>query len=134
MARTPLHMFGMKYRRDEYLALIASGEHDVNAQDLDGKTPLHYATEQEQSEIVHALLDAGADPNVQERIYGNTPLSQAVLEIVEPGDPVIVKMLDRGADPTIANNYGHSALSSARSIGRSCVPLLEAAAAKNKQD
>ena len=103
-------------------------------QDLNGKTPLHYATEQKQSEIVHALLDAGADPNIRERIYGNTPLSQAVLEIVEPGDPVIVKMIDHGGDPTIANDYGQTPLSSARSIARSCVPLLEAAAANNKQD
>lgn len=134
MARTPLHMFGMEYRRDAYLALVAGGEHDVNARDLDGKTPLHYATEQEQSEIVHALLDAGADPNIQERIHGNTPLSQAVLEIVEPGDPVIVKMIDHGADPTITNNYGHSALSTARQLGRSCTPLLEAAASNDKQD
>lgn len=83
---------------------------------------------------MHALLDAGVDPNIRERIYGNTPLSQAVLEIVEPGDPVIVKMIDHGADPTIANDYGQTPLSSARSIGRSCVPLLEAAAANNKQD
>jgi len=83
---------------------------------------------------VHALLDAGVDPNIRERIYGNTPLSQAVLEIVEPGAPVIVKMIDHGADPTIANDYGQTPLSSAHSIGRSCVPLLEAAAANNKQD
>lgn len=39
MARTPLHMYDMEYEIDEYLGLIASGEHDVNAQDADGKTP-----------------------------------------------------------------------------------------------
>lgn len=33
MARTPLHMFGMKYRVQEYLGLLAGGEYDVNAQD-----------------------------------------------------------------------------------------------------
>jgi len=133
MARTPLHMFGMEYRRDEYLALVASGDHDVNARDLDGKTPLHYAAEQEQSQIVHALLDAGADPNIQERIHGNTPLWEAIADIVEPRDPVIVKMIDHGADPTIVNNHGHTPLALARRLGRSCVPLLEAAV-KHQQD
>lgn len=46
MTRTPLHMFGLKFRAEKFKDLVASGEHDVDAQDADGKTPLHYAAEQ----------------------------------------------------------------------------------------
>jgi ankyrin repeat protein len=127
MARTPLHMFGMKYRVDEYLGLIASGEHDVNAQDADGRTPLHYAGEQRQSQIVSALLDAGADPNLQEKIHGNS----AFIEVVSNCDvPTIKKALAHGADPTIANQHGVRPMDLAGRHPEETIPLLAEAALK----
>lgn len=39
-------MFGLEFRVDEFTELVASGEHDHNPRDADGKTPLHHATEQ----------------------------------------------------------------------------------------
>jgi len=77
----------MEYRRDEYLALLASGDYDVNAQDEDGKTPLHYAAEQQQVGIISAL-DAGADPNIAEIHYGHTPLVTAIFWVGETGGAV----------------------------------------------
>jgi len=131
MARTPLHMFGMKYRVQEYLGLIASGDHDVNAQDADGKTPLHYASEQQQVEVMSALLDAGADPNIRETQYGNTPLSNAIFWVDETGDAV-EKMLAKGADPGIANNKGVTPLelvrTSSKPANQRLAPLVEEAA------
>jgi len=133
MARTPLHMFGMEYRRDEYLALLASGEYDVNAQDADGKTPLHYAAEQQQVEIVSALLDAGADPNIPEIHYGNTPLVTAIFWVDETG-AAVEKMLAKGADPTIADHKGSTPLDLARGTSKPAnqrlLPLIEEAAKK----
>ncbi|MCV7355605.1 ankyrin repeat domain-containing protein [Mycolicibacterium fluoranthenivorans] len=125
MARTPLHMYDMEYEIDEYLGLIASGEHDVNAQDADGKTPLHYAAEQGQSQIALALLDAGADPNLQEKIHGNS----AFVQVVSYCDvPTIKKAIAHGADPTIANHHGVRPMDLAGRHPEEVIPLLDEAA------
>lgn len=39
-------------------------------------TPLYYAVDQENKELVKALLDAGADPNAKTQ-GGNTPVHEA---------------------------------------------------------
>lgn len=127
MARTPLHMFDMKYEVEEYLALVASGEHDVNAQDADGKTPLHYAAEQGQSQIASALLDAGADPNIQDRRFGNTAFSRVVMHC---DVPTIKKAIACGGNPTIANHYGNRATNLAGRDPEVIIPLLREVARK----
>ncbi len=45
----------------------------VNAQDDEGRTPLHYACQSGRPESVRLLLDAGADPNLRDRSHC-TPL------------------------------------------------------------
>lgn len=138
MTRTPLHMFGLKFRVDSFMELVASGDHDVNAQDADGKTPLHYATEQGNAPAVMCLLDAGADPNIQETRWGKTPLSSAVYYIGELGPEVVQRMMELGGDPTIVNYHDVSPLSLANTIGNrpeiyQVLPILEAAAAMVEQ-
>lgn len=128
-------MFGMKYRIDEYKDLVGSGNLDVNAQDADGKTPLHYATEQGLAPVVMCLLNAGADPNIQETRFGKSPLSNAVFYIRELGPEVVERMIELGADPTIVTKDGVSPLSLATMIHslpqvQQVLPLLEAAAVK----
>ena len=125
MVRTPLHMFDMKYDVEEYLALVASGEHDVNAQDADGLTPLHYAGDQGQSQIVSALLDAGADPNIQDKIHGNTAFSRIVMNC---DVPTIKKAIACGGNPTIGNHHGRRPMNLAGREPAVIVPLLREAA------
>ncbi|AQA03112.1 hypothetical protein BVC93_12520 [Mycobacterium sp. MS1601] len=127
MVRTPLHMFDMKYDVEEYLALVASGKYDVNAQDADGKTPLHYAAEQEQSQIAAALLDAGADPNLQETRWGKTAFSVMVMYL---DTPTIKKAIACGADPTIPNYHGVRPVDLAGNEPEIIIPLLRETARK----
>ena len=70
---------------------------DLNNQDKDGLTPLHYASRKGFAEVVQALLEAGADPSVPEN-YGFTPLHEAA----ENGRREVAQLLlgagaDRGA-------------------------------------
>ena len=101
-------MFGLKVRVDEFTELVPSGEHDPHPRDADGKTPLHYATEQGVAPAVMCLLDAGADPNVQETQWGKTPLSNAVYYVKKLGPDVAKRMVELGGDPTIVNYHGVS--------------------------
>jgi len=86
----------MKKLQDNLFGAIKTGnkdiiktllkEVDVNFQspykDFEGITPLHYAVILEKNNIVHSLLEAGANPNLQSQVKnfeGMTPLHYAVL-------------------------------------------------------
>ena len=47
------------------LDLIASGAFDVNQQNSEGYTLLHFAADQNNLDIAKALLERGADPNIK---------------------------------------------------------------------
>ena len=74
---------------------IAAGE-DINKQDNEGKTPLHYAL-QHTPNAVRELLEAGANVNIQDN-KGMTPLHVAVLY----NEAMVVPLLLEGADFTVA--------------------------------
>lgn len=62
------------------LKLLIARQADVEFQDFEGSTPLHYALRQSDNHIeaVRFLLGAGADPNSQNN-YGYTPLNSAII-------------------------------------------------------
>ena len=60
----------------------------VNAADLDGTRPLHWAIRADELEVAGLLLKAGADPNAETRL-GVTPLYLAA----QNGNPEMVKTL-----------------------------------------
>src|SRR6516165_1624153 len=62
--------------RDAALKMIASGA-DVNAAQGDGTTPLHWAAYKIDTDLVRALLQRGAKPDVVNN-YGSSPLAEAV--------------------------------------------------------
>lgn len=75
---------------------------DVNQKGRFGNTPLDAAAVGGKLEEVEALLDGGADPNIQCE-HGCTPLYDAVGQ----GHSEVVRMLlSRGANPEIRSDFG----------------------------
>lgn len=72
---------------------------DVNAKDTYGITPLMLAVSNGHTEVVQALIDAGAHVEAKNR-YGDTALMKAALE----GNTALVqKLIVAGADPNVLN-------------------------------
>jgi len=86
--------------------LIEDGE-DLNRIDEEGMSPLVYAIMFNQKESFNALLDAGADINLQDPSSGNTPLHEAVMA----GNRYFVsQLLAKEANPKIQNHHGLDAI------------------------
>jgi TonB family protein len=133
---TPLMRAAGRDEVDQLKALIASGA-DVNATDSSGWTALMYASRVSSDYPVQELLKAGADPN-QSSPHGDTPLMVDALsgywneDLIKAGAHVnarnkggqtalmmmatrpepdeIAAALKDGADPTLKDNHGRTAL------------------------
>lgn len=87
--------------------LLLDADVDVNTQDADGMTALHWAAMKGYTEIVGMLIDYKADINAQNS-KGSTPLMFAI----EHGYQEIVFLLIQAhAHINVINKYGYSALS-----------------------
>lgn len=100
-------------------------------EDVDGWTPLAWSLERRSPQTVEALL-SGQEIELDRKDYrGRTALMQAA----SYGYAEVLQMLlDQGADPYIADNYGQTALDVARAWEnfdrRDVIQLLEAALSK----
>lgn len=95
-------------------ALLASGA-DVHARDERGRTALFYAGQ----EVIPTLVAAGAEVNVQD-LEGLTPLMA-----VDWNTELAQTLLDHGADPTLQDVHGWTALHHALQIYRCDGPSPE---------
>jgi uncharacterized protein len=86
---------------------------DVNAPQADGMTALHWATYQDDLEIVDALLRARANVNAANR-YGVTPLA---LACTNGSATIVERLLKAGADPNATLPGGETALMTAARVG-----------------
>lgn len=68
------------------------------------QTALHMAVMNNHSQYVKALIEKGANVNVQD-VYGKTPLHFALMYFYEDS---IKALLDAGADPMIKDKHGYS--------------------------
>uniref|UniRef100_A0A8C5GVK7 Ankyrin repeat domain 52 n=1 Tax=Gouania willdenowi TaxID=441366 RepID=A0A8C5GVK7_GOUWI len=91
----------------ECLNLLLSSGTDLNKRDNIGRTPLHYAAANGRYQCTVTLVSAGAEVNEPDQM-GCTPLhysaaSQAFSSCLE-------HLLDNGADPSMVNSKGYSAV------------------------
>ena len=94
-----------------------------DARDKDGKSPLHFATDNGSAEAVTALLDAGADLDLWDR-SGFTPLHRAA---AQGSAEVVTALLDAGAAPNVRGETGMTPLHGAGTAG-AVTALLDAGA------
>jgi ankyrin repeat protein len=94
-------------RRRLVAQLIACGA-DVNAQEISGLTPLHYAVIGHQTEVIDLLIDAGADTNT---VAQDERASVLMWAAADGTNPALAKLLlDRGASVHKRSKDGSQAL------------------------
>jgi ankyrin repeat protein len=85
---------------------LASDTAEVAAAEADGTTALHYAVQQNDTELVERMLRTGADVNAANR-YAVTPLKLAAIN----GDAkLLATLLDAGGDVTTRGKDGETLL------------------------
>jgi ankyrin repeat protein len=94
---TPLHIASREGKAAIVKLLLAAGA-SANKATTTGVTALHLSAMAGDTESITALLDHGADVNVQEPAWGHTPL---MLAAVQNRAPAASLLLERGADPSI---------------------------------
>jgi ankyrin repeat protein len=118
---TALH-FAAFFAQPETARLLVDHGADVHAVSptFGNVTPLHSAAAGNSAEIVHLLLEAGADPNVRQN-GGFTALQAAA----QNGDATMARdLLDHGAEVDAATEDGRTALAIAEEQGHDEVAAL----------
>ena len=117
---TPLHYAAALDRADLARILLQNGA-DPSAQNDSGVTPLHIVmtfsiSKRKGLGMVRILLKHGANPNIQEERYGNTPLHKAAssMSFTNETAAIVRELVSAGADANIkaadGRNPVHDAL------------------------
>jgi len=109
---TPLMMVAAKEETDKTIEMakkLLEADADVNAQEARGNTVLHYALFRFRPRLIDLLIQYNVNPNVKSKAQqGKTPLMMAV---VSGQKEFVEKLLQAGADPTIKDDLGRTAIS-----------------------
>lgn len=115
--RDKIHYVAVDFPEHQHDALITelfNNGADINLQDNNGWTALHFAAQKQSLPAVKKLLELGANLELKDT-YGNTPLFRAVF--CSKGDgKIITLMLENGANPDSENEHGVSPRSLASTI------------------
>lgn len=98
---------------------------NVNARDTYGQTPLMYAASYNGPNAIAELIVDLADVNAQSAAGWS-----ALMYAARDNPEVVESLLVRGADPTLTNSDGQTALDIARAANSPVLPLLEASLAE----
>lgn len=110
----------IKYKNREMAELLINKGADVNAVNIEGRTPLINAARSGVKEIVELLINNGADVNAVD-IYGTTPL----MEAARWANKEIAELLIKAGDNINAvDTYGNTALILAAWNGKNIAKLL----------
>ncbi|MDN5216020.1 ankyrin repeat domain-containing protein [Fulvivirgaceae bacterium BMA12] len=94
------------FKRLDLMTWLIDNGAEVNYQDRNGYTALHFCGQEQITEVAKILLDHGADPNIKDE-HGNSPLWTALFNA--RGNFEMVKLLRAyGADPVPKNLHGRS--------------------------
>lgn len=106
--RTTLINAVIENRLDFVVWLVENGA-NVNVQDRNGFSALHFTGQNRLVEISKFLLESGADPDLVDA-HGNPPLWTAVFNSKMPDDDqgVVVNLMKFGANPNLKNRHGRS--------------------------
>ncbi len=114
LGRTPLMHAVLQGKDTEVKQLIESGT-DVNIQDHDGFSALHFAAQNYQLASLKLLVEAGALIDASNK-FGNTPLFIATFNSRGRGE-IIQLLLKNGANSGYKNKSGVSPIDLAHTIG-----------------
>ena len=112
-----IHELGVlkAYKKNLPNAISVLNEHnitDINKKDENGSPPLHLAAENGHTDVVKALIAAGADVNVR-NLSEDTPLHKAVRSTW-----ITKVLLTAGVDLNARNFVGQTPLNNAKRYGR----------------
>lgn len=116
---TALHFAAAQGNSKEIKELLEKGV-AVNARDEEDRTPLHWATDLQQTAVFAPLIAAGANVNAKDAFLG-TPLYNAIFRDQEEKITVVETLLVEGADVTVKNKDGRTALHIAALRGSAAV-------------
>ena len=113
----------------EIIKILGKAKANLDASNA-AYTPLSYAVEQENPELVKALLEAGANPNAV------TASGRAPLLIAADNKEIVELLLNAKADPNFTIKGGSTALTNAIESGtpEAVAALIKAGADVNKRD
>ncbi|CAG11131.1 unnamed protein product [Tetraodon nigroviridis] len=123
--KTAMHAAAMNGHQECLRLLLSHSQHlDVDAQDINGQTPLMLAVLNGHTECVYSLLSQGASVENQDR-WGRTALHRGV---VTGQEDCVEALLQRGANVCVRDAQGRSPLHLASACGRVAVlgALLQA--------
>jgi cytohesin len=101
-------------RMSELRAKLHLTNVDINSEDSDGRTGVHWAAAKGKTEALQLLLQHGGDPNRADK-YGQTPVSIAA---VKENTQALQLLLQHGGDPNRAAKNSRTPVHKAASNGK----------------